>query len=116
MSEHNETKPSGNAAKLREALEKIRSNLTMTYQSEEEERDLIVEAFNIAGEALAEPPRNCDVGTPDEQSARYESYCFDNRSMEKCCGDCLLLPYASCELAWAQLPYESEADDGDASK
>ena len=35
-----ETTTHGNAAAMRDALEKIRSNLTMTYQSEEEERNL----------------------------------------------------------------------------
>lgn len=60
----------GNAAKLREAIEKIRRNLTMTYQSEEEERNLIVEAFNIAGSALAEPARNCDFHNTEHEARR----------------------------------------------
>ena len=52
--------------------------------------------------------RNCEVGTPEEQSARFDRFCHDHRSPEKGCGDCPLNGRPCCELAWAQLPYESE--------
>jgi hypothetical protein len=57
--------------------------------------------------------RNCDVGTAAEQSARYEKFCFDHRTMERCCQDCPIKDEPCCELAWAQLPYE-EAPNADA--
>lgn len=58
-------------------------------------------------EALAEPIRNCDVGTPKEQSLRFDEFCYNHRSQEKGCGDCPLLDGGPCcELAWAHMPYE----------
>lgn len=59
-------------------------------------------------DVLAKPRRNCDVGTPKEQSVRYEEFCFDHRSRERCCLDCPLLHEPSCELAWAQMAYAGE--------
>lgn len=105
----------GNAAKMREALEKIRSNLTMTYQSEEEERNLIVEAFNIAGEALAAPPRNCDVGTAEEQFKRFLAFCHrESRGCQHCpASKTRLRGTSNCDLAWAQMPYETEEGEAE---
>ena len=72
--------------------------------------DLADDVFDV----LALPPRNCDVGTPKEQSARYEKFCFNHRSRERCCQDCPLLHEPSCELAWAQMTYvEETAPDRD---
>lgn len=59
-------------------------------------------------EALAEPLRNCEVGTEREQSQRFDKYCYDNKTYEYGCGKCPLFLKVCCELAWAQLPYESE--------
>ena len=59
--------------------------------------------------ALAEKPRNCDVGTAKEQSERFNTYCFNHRTRERCCEDCPIKDAPCCELAWAQLAYESEA-------
>ena len=64
--------------------------------------------------ALAAPARNCDMGTADEQSMRMNEFCdshghgFDG---QKCysCENCRFISIDRCELAWAQLPYESEA-------
>lgn len=52
------------------------------------------------------PPRNCDVGTSTEQMMRFEGFCYNNRSRERCCGDCPIKDAPCCELAWAQMPYE----------
>lgn len=56
--------------------------------------------------ALSASPRNCEVGTQEEQSARFDGFCHDHRSPEKGCGDCPLNGRPCCELAWAQMPYE----------
>ena len=58
-------------------------------------------------EALAEPIRNCDVGTPKEQSLRFDEFCYAHRSREKGCEGCPILEggVSCCELAWAQMPY-----------
>lgn len=54
--------------------------------------------------ALALPPRNCDVGTPEEQSKRYDEFC----DIHDCRKDCPLFKADSCEFAWAQMPYAEE--------
>ena len=55
---------------------------------------------------LAEPLRNCDVGTAEEQSERYEKFCYAHRSREKGCGGCPLCDIVCCGFAWLQMPYE----------
>ena len=50
--------------------------------------------------------RNCDVGTAEEQSERYEKFCYAHRSREKGCGDCPLCDIVCCGFAWLQMPYE----------
>lgn len=64
--------------------------------------------------ALAEPRRNCDVGTAEEQTERmYENYCSHH--------ECYVIPTdaepygcplyeqgVDCRLKWAQVPYEEE--------
>ena len=101
----------GNAAKLREVLEKATRMLSAWC------RELPFRAWDEIGEtldkcnaALAAPPRNCDVGAAQEQEVRFEAFCHAHRSRERCCEDCpIVADRASCELAWAQMPYnESE--------
>ena len=63
--------------------------------------------------ALAEPVKNCEVGTVAEQAERMDMFCnshghgFDG---QKCyaCENCKLISIDRCELAWAQMPYEAE--------
>ena len=43
-----------------------------------------------------------------EQAERFEHYCYANRTRERCCLDCPLVDEPSCEIAWAQMPYEAE--------
>lgn len=61
--------------------------------------------------ALAEPVKNCEVGTAAEQSERFDKFCHANINTERCCGDCPAFRTTrdDCELIWAQMPYESEA-------
>ena len=63
-------------------------------------------ALDKAKAALSEPPRNCDVGTAEEQSERYEKFCYAHRSREKGCGGCPLCDIVCCGFAWLQMPYE----------
>lgn len=66
-----------------------------------------VKQLKDARAALATPPRNCDVGTSKEQSARFDAHCRKHMG-------CLTCPLREkdggvpkhCELAWAQMPYE----------
>lgn len=64
--------------------------------------------------ALAMPLRNCDVGTPEEQTCRYDAFCSEHRLPGVGCERCPIIKLKtapSCELAWAQMPYK--ADEGD---
>ena len=99
-----------NTAKLREALlrangvliEAAHHNLTEEY---------INECLALIHAALAAPPRNCDVGTAEEQYARYEDFCCKHYKWNCSSGTCLQCPFSepTCKFSWAQLPYESEA-------
>ena len=61
--------------------------------------------------ALAKPPRNCDVGTAEEQSKRFSAFCNDHNSHNYGCKNCPCRnSRLSCVLLWAQMPYEREAE------
>ena len=69
--------------------------------------DEMAKALDKAKFALAAPPRNCDVGTPEEQSARFDAHCRKHMG----CLTCQLREKDGsvpkhCEFAWAQMPYE----------
>ena len=64
-------------------------------------------ALDKAKAALAEPIRNCDVGTAEEQYARVRAFCKRHKVGLRCV-DCPvngMLP-KNCALIWAQMPYE----------
>ena len=60
--------------------------------------------------ALAAPPRNCDVGTAEEQYKRFKKFCFNNMGdgmNEHRCSKCPLgQSKSSCHFDWTQMPYE----------
>jgi len=89
----------GNADKLREALEKA-----------------LMAFYNITGEclsecdaALAAPPRNCDVGTPEEQHERFAAFC---KEVDEC-AYCAIpgLTSSECALLWAGLPFGTKNNE-----
>lgn len=59
--------------------------------------------------ALAEPLKNCEVGTPQEQSIIFDNFC-------NTCSTCPLkdkranMRLVQCEFIWAQMPYEKEGE------
>lgn len=68
-------------------------------------------AFPMANYALSAPPRNCDVGSEEEQSRRYEAFCeVHHMQCDKGCSACPCSKKSgvSCELYWAQMPYAEE--------
>ena len=107
----------GNTAAMREALDKIADmGEQIDYQlgSSDEtvfafrnERSLAHSISECARTALSAPPRNCDVGTPEEQSARFDAHCRKHMG-------CLTCPLREkdggvpkhCEFAWSQMPYD----------
>lgn len=59
--------------------------------------------------ALAEPPRNCDVGTAEEQEVRFRNYCWNHSSRDKnmeCQCPIDMEGKAGCKLEWSQMPYK----------
>ena len=91
----------GNSAKMREALMEASialSSATHHHMTEDDAKDCLA----VIETAISGPPRNCDVGTPEEQNERFLKFCT---SMD-CERYCPLFKADSCELAWAQMPYE----------
>ncbi len=60
--------------------------------------------------ALSAPPRNCDVGTADEQARRFQLFCQNHRGFDTGCSTrCPFVNTADinhCQSGWAQMPYE----------
>lgn len=60
--------------------------------------------------ALAEPLRNCDVGSVKEQ---YHRFCICCTKHEMPCRRSYTFGCAECYANWAQMPYEAEKGDND---
>ena len=92
--------------KMREILEKI---VELTAPCEGVTSiELQVQAEALT--ALSEPPRNCDVGTAEEQAERFNHQCFRHHT-GRCSPHCSTLPaktISECVLKWSQMPYEAE--------
>jgi hypothetical protein len=108
----------GGAAAMREALELLNQlfdSCVLGTHSEmtADEMDKVDELYFKTKAALAAPPRNCDVGTVEEQKERFERFCDEhwgsNGRRGDCCENCPIYAYRSrCSLAWAQMPYAEE--------
>lgn len=55
---------------------------------------------------LKVPPRNCDIGDKDEQSARFLEFCNSHKSCQECFGNETLGIRIRCFPKWSQMPYE----------
>lgn len=81
--------------KMREALEAVLCNWI------EDGFGFIKEStIEAVKQALDAPPRNCDVGTADEQSKRHVGWCdrLNHCSRTHSCRECF--------AKWAQMPYK----------
>lgn len=90
----------GNSAKMREALMEASialSSATHHHMTEDDAKDCLA----VIEAALSDPPRNCDVGTADEQSERFDRWC-DRKNIKDCWG----IGCRKCLIAWAQMPYK----------
>ena len=100
----------GNAAAMREALEQIHELLSIGGNPDRAMCIRYEAAYQIAAEALSAPPRNCDVGTADEQHARFYSFCDKFEECKECPlwrGGGLT---SKCCARWGQMPYEEGAE------
>ena len=90
--------------KLREALEdigRIVEQIRLLYSDYPSEMHEIARKVNAA---LAEPVKNCELGTAEEQAERLHRFCISQ--------DCATCPCnigkadGRCEFAWMQMPYD----------
>ena len=89
----------GNAAAMRETL--LRCD-AIAQLPEIREYVIVKDMRNLIKKALAAPPRNCDVGTADEQAERHKRWC-DLQSIKDCWGvDC-----RKCIAKWSRIPYKA---------
>lgn len=66
-----------------------------------------------ANKILAKRPRNCDVGTAEEQERRFRKYCETEECNRYRCGHgCKAVCIDRCVVAWAQTPYETQEGAG----
>ena len=112
MNNENHDAISDNAAKMREALSRIlgiTDHLQTRFAIPKFASEEILELKQIAESAISATPRNCDVGTVDEQLDRYGLFCqnkcpiCENRFSCHICGERYRM---KCMVAWAQMPYE----------
>lgn len=112
-------KPVGNAAAMREAVvalldaldslgcDESTATLAAFVPDMADSSARCLAAFRKAKAALSAPARQCDVGTPGEQSERMEkAVCSKHRGCVRC--PLRKAKYSDCTLVWAQTPYAEE--------
>jgi hypothetical protein len=86
------------------------------------EYKIVKEMRNLIKGALAEPLRNCDVGTAEEQGERFILFCRRNSFRGVCNDSCKFanvnrrlvwqkIGQARCFPFWSQMPYEKEGKE-----
>ena len=106
----------GNAAKMREALERLDEHL----HEDDYDGHLFFDIFDYDPKeeirtALSAPPRNCDVGTADEQAERFEALCHRYDNCTSCpihakWGKFAAGKTKSCQTIWGQMPFTPEEE------
>lgn len=96
----------GNGAKTREALVNISkyADCATMRQHDATTQHYIEQIRKWAEAALAEPRRNCDVGTVEEQCVRYSRFCRQHAPCDN--GNCPLRVAYDCKFTWGNMPYE----------
>lgn len=96
------------SSKTREALNQLLGlidNGVLVFSNELDTSEVCNAQYQIdkADEALAEPLRNCDIGTVAEQKERFDKYCFSRK-----CYECPahFQKSVDCGLWWAQMLYD----------
>ena len=109
---------------MREALKEIhqmgidlRNIIPHLDKRWEEHLKAAINIYQTAERAYLSPPRNCDVGSVQEQRKRFDNFCkkgklehFDLSAY--CAYDCPCGKSFDCKLAWAQMPYQEGGNDG----
>lgn len=109
----------GNAAAMREACVNIveYARSARCHTDDAHVLGFLDQIERWAQAALFEPPRNCDVGTAEEQAWRFREFC-GCRCLTKCkvfekgiaLGIVNESNYykANCRFIWAQMPYKAQ--------
>lgn len=132
----------GNGAKMREAVEQMEVSNVKTHaifsKFTKEALDAVNKIYDLVSKPCVvledvfqacqqarailynppvtkTPPRNCDVGTAEEQAQRFYKFCMANSSAIRgmCDSKCPCIDSGDkchCLTKWAQMPYE----EGDA--
>lgn len=97
----------GNAQKMREAAKYVQSTMERLRDPTDKNNAEFIRIWEIVSAALAAPPRNCDVGTADEQAQRFYWECHSyKRQPDECEASCPMIMSLNCALTWAQMPYK----------
>lgn len=94
---------------MREACKVVIDAIETIYAHEDDAEFVRVwldQTKKACEEALAAPPRNCDVGDTENQHARFVEFCRTNF-----CDKCPLFSshgMSMCFAKWSQMPYEAE--------
>ena len=108
-----------NIAAMRDACQKMRDLLM--FRGDGKSRCILTwDEFNESQKmlcaVLAAPPRNCDIGSPEEQSDRFANLCDSHSGCSQCPVQSLWNfdngHKPSCGVLWAQMPYEKGETDG----
>lgn len=114
--------PIGNAAAMREALlncaRYIQCLIGVGMAGEVTLNDNInLNADNLVKAAIAAisaPPKNCDVGTAEEQAERFSRFCQAD-VLDVCSKSCPLYNHSrsrdDCAIQWEQMPYKEGGED-----
>jgi hypothetical protein len=106
------------SSKLKEAVSRLVREIEdgmLVEVSSKFECDLAKTLLVDVKSALAEPPRNCDVGTPQEQIKRWEKFCQEHHEYWKPGKSLTAIQRCNCPchegngcnyFIWAQMPYE----------
>lgn len=102
----------GDAAKLREAVEICLHTFQTTDWTTLGTSGRVVDLIQRCKSALAEPPRQCEVGTAEEQEERFVDFCSShyrgpvNGMIESAPCNCPCWRNGRCNnFVWANMPY-----------
>ena len=101
------------SSKTREALSDACYAMFNFLKTQNGGYEEMANALDKAKATLAEPIRNCDVGTAEDQADRFYAFCEGHRFQSGIKGMCSsLCPCISCRgmchciIKWSQMPYE----------
>ena len=102
-------------SKLRKALLEASISLSWATHGHLTEDDA-KGCLAVVDAALAEPLRNCEVGTEEEQAERFYSFCkkFQSGIQGMCSSECPCkecCDMCHCLIKWSQMPYEKGKTD-----